>query len=129
VTDGLYYHDRESIQPRAFALRHLLVQDIKFRLQRATAATPRTALERIARGADFEYDGATREFAARFEGAEVQRYPLDAFVLYHRGDLASAQQARDADTQHWDRALEQNRRTMAALVDALLARVTADAER
>jgi hypothetical protein len=129
MTDGLYYHDRESIQPRAFALRHLLVQDIKFRLQRATPTTPRPALERIARGADFEYDGDTREFVARFEGVEVRRYALDAFVLYHRGDLANAQQAQEADTQHWDRALEQNRRLMAALVDALLVRVDAAAGR
>ena len=115
--DPHLYADRDSINPRAFAVRHMIIEEIKFRLR--AGAMQREALERVARGVTVDYDGATRGFVIAFEGAEVRRLPLDSLALYHRGDTTTAVQERGSDVRHWDSALERNRIVIRALVDEM----------
>jgi hypothetical protein len=115
------YADRDSINPRAFAVRHMIIEEIKFRLR--AGALQRDALERVARGVTVEYDSMTRGFVIALEGAEVRRLPLDSLALYHRGDTASAVQERGDDVRRWDAALERNRAVIRALVDEMRQRV------
>ena len=119
MNDGLF-HDRESIQPRAFAVRHLVIQEVKFRKQRQPDASTLRLLERVARGADIEYDAGSHSYVVRCEGTELRRIPMDALSLYSRGDSAAVTQRTTDDLRHWDAALEENRRQIAALVDDML---------
>jgi hypothetical protein len=120
VSDGLF-HDRESIQPRAFAVRHLVIQEVKFRKQRQPDVLHLTLLERVARGVEVEYDAGPHGFIVRCEGRDVRRIPMHALSLYARGDSAAVTQRTTGDLQHWDAALEDNRREIALLVDEMLA--------
>ncbi len=119
MNEGLF-HDRESIQPRAFAVRHLVIQEVKFRKQRQPDASTLLLLERAARGADIEYDAGSHSFIVRCEGTELRRIPMDALTLYSRGDSAAVPQRITDELQHWDTALEENRRQIAALVTDML---------
>ena len=119
MNDGLF-HDRESIQPRAFAVRHLVIQEVKFRKQRQLDTSTLLLLERAARGADIEYDAGSHSFIVRCEGMELRRIPMDALTLYSRGDSAVVTQRTTDDLRHWDAALEENRRHIAVLVDDML---------
>lgn len=119
--DAHLYADRDSINPRAFAVRHMIIEEVKFRLR--AGALQRGALERVARGVTVDYDSASRGFVIALEGAEVRRLPLDSLALYHRGDAASAVQERGADVRHWDSALERNRMVIRGLVDEMRQRV------
>lgn len=114
---------RESIHPRAFAVRHLIIQDVKFRKMDASGSDT-TVLDRVARGAEVVYDGETRAIVVRFEGSEIDRLPLGTLSLYVRGDTANAAHDRRDDVRHWDGALEDNRAAIRDLVDRLIARVT-----
>lgn len=119
------YEDRESIHPKAFAIRHLVIQEVKFRKAGADAATS-ARLDRIARGIEVEYDTLAHAFVVRCEGTTVRHIGLETLTLYARGDTAVAHQRRDDhDVRHWDMALEENRRYIAALVDDLVARLRA----
>ena len=120
MNDGLF-HDRESIQPRAFAVRHLVIQEVKFRKQRQPDTPTLLLLERAARGADIEYDAGSHSFIVRCEGTELRRIPMDALSLYSRGDSAAVTQRTTDDLRHWDAALEENRRRISALLDDMLA--------
>lgn len=122
---GDLYEDRQSINPRAFAVRHLIIQEIKFRKTGSGGGSTNTTavLDRIARGADVTYDGDSRTLVVRFEGAEVRRIPLGGLELYTRGDVVSATPAQHDDVRHWDVALERNRRVVRELVDAMATRI------
>ncbi len=119
------YHDRESIQPRAFALRHLIIQEVKFRKHAPLGDAERARLDRIARGVDVDYDATAHAFVVRCEGVEVRRLPFDALTLFQRGDGAAAVQDRATDTRHWDTALERNRALVRDLVTAMASRLAA----
>jgi hypothetical protein len=119
--ESTLYADRDSINPRAFAVRHMIIEEVKFRLR--AGAPQREALERVARGVTVDYDGASRGFVIALEGAEVRRLPLDGLALYHRGDSTNAVQERGLDVRHWDSALERNRLVIRALVDDMRQRV------
>ena len=119
---GNLFADRESIHPRAFAVRHLIIQDVKFRKLGASGSDT-TVLDRVARGVDVGYDGETRTLVVRFEGSEIDRLPLGGLALYTRGDTATPAQDRREDVRHWDGALEDNRRVIHDLVHRLVALV------
>lgn len=119
---GDLYTDRDSINPRAFAVRHLIIQEVKFRKGRA-AARDAVVLDRIARGADVVYDGATRQLVVRCEGADIRRIPLNGLTLYARGDGPAPKQLPRDDVRHWDAALEENRRIVHELVDDMAAHI------
>ena len=124
MTDGHLYHDRESIQPRAFAVRHLVIQEVKFRKLRVADEAQRAMLDRVARGADVEYDAATHSFVIRCDGIQIRRAPLDGFALYERGDNKAPHAVPEANVRHWDSALESNRRLVSEIVDAMIASLT-----
>jgi hypothetical protein len=111
------YEDRDSINPRAFAVRHMIIETVKTRLRRG--GNGRAVLERIARGAGVEYDATTRSFVISLEGNEVRRMPLDSLALYVHGDDAG----RANDVRHWDTVLEENRRIVGGLVDEMARRI------
>lgn len=117
------YHDRESIQPRAFALRHLVIQEVKFRKSAPLGDAERARLDRIARGVDVDYDATAHAFVLRCEGIEMRRLPLDALTFYRRGDTAAVAQEHATDRQHWDAALERNRALVRDLVTAMALRL------
>ena len=120
---GELYADRESINPRAFAVRHLVIQEVKFR--KAATPTPgaqeQARLDRVARGVDVSYDGSSHTLVVRCESAEIRRVPLDELPLFSRGDTAAPGNRPLADARHWDTALETNRQVVRALVDTMLA--------
>lgn len=121
MTGDPAYVDRESIQPRAFAVRHLIIQEVKFRKGQSPDATTRERLDRVARGVEVEYDTRAHCFVLCCEGVERRRLPLDAFTLYFRGDSQHSTQRCDGDPRHWDVALEENRRLVATLVREMAA--------
>ncbi len=125
MNDAPLYHERESIQPRAFAVRHLVIQEVKFRKQRAPGAALEALLDRVARGVDVEYEAATHAFIIRCERLEIRRMPLAAFALYARGDHTAPHNVPDATARRWDHALESNRARVVTLVDAMLAALLA----
>jgi len=125
VSRSAFYHDRESIQPRAFALRHLVIQEVKFRKNAPLGDAERPVLDRIARGVDVDYDAAAHAFVVRCEGAEVRRLPFDALTFYRHGDGTAVAPERATDAQHWDDALERNRALVRDLVTAMALRLAA----
>ena len=117
------YADRESINPRAFAVRHLVIQEVKFRKAASSAhgTNQHAQLDRVARGVDVSYDGGRHVLVVRCEGTEVRVLPLDALPLYAHGDATSPASQPGADPRRWDSALEKNRQLVRSLVEAMLA--------
>jgi hypothetical protein len=109
----MLYEPRESIHPRTFALRHALLEELKFRQRTAGDVS---ALVALARAIDVAYDATTREFVVCGVGAIAHRVALDALQLYEA--------RRDAGIAVWERrddVLAANREFVGRLVDALLA--------
>jgi hypothetical protein len=125
MTGDAMYAGRESIQPRAFAVRHLIIQEVKFRKAQPLADAERRALDRVARGAEVEYDAASRRYVVRCEGVVVRFLPFSVLALYTRGDGEAIRQRRGDDPRHWDVALEENRREVAQLVGEMVALLSA----
>ncbi|MBM3907191.1 MAG: hypothetical protein FJ363_03820 [Gemmatimonadetes bacterium] len=112
----MLYEPRESINPRTFALRHALLEELKFRQRSAGDTAARAALTALARALDVSYDATAREFVVRGAGPSAHRVPLDALQLY--------EPRRDAKVPSWDRqdeVLAANRAFAGRLVDTLLA--------
>lgn len=125
MSRSAFYHDRESIQPRAFSLRHLVIQEVKFRKNGPLGDAERAVLDRIARGVDVDYDAAAHAFVVRCEGTEMRRLPLDALTFYQRGEGAAMPQDRATDMRRWDDALERNRALVRDLVTEMALRIAA----
>jgi hypothetical protein len=112
----MLYEPRESINPRTFALRHALLEELKFRQRTVDDDAARTVLTALARAIDITYDATAREFVVRGVGPAAHRVPLDALQLYEA--------RRDAKVPSWERqddVLAANRAFAGRLVDALLA--------
>ena len=108
------YEPRESIHPRAFALRHALLEELKLRLQSAAAA--RDQLIALARAIDVDYVAQEKHFVVRGLDGKERRVPLEAFRFFEgRDDAVAVQWERE------DAVLAANRAMAAALVDTLLA--------
>ena len=116
----MLYEPRESINPRAFALRHALLEELKLRQRRASGDAERERLAALARALDLAYDAATRHFTVRAGEARVE-VPLDAFRFFEaRTDAATAQWRRE------DEVLQANRALAAGVIDQLSAAPPAD---
>ena len=115
---GELYADRESINPRAFAVRHLVIQEVKFRKLGLTDSAAVAQLDRVARGVDVIYTSATHTMTVACEGAEIRRIPLDGLALYVHGPHVDAPPGIDA--RHWDTALEENRAFVRSMVNEML---------
>lgn len=100
------YEPRESINPRTFALRHALLEELKFRQQRFVGDSGREQLVALARALDVSYEASTRHFVVRgCDGASCE-VPLEALRLYeHRTDAAAATWQRDDEILRANRAL------------------------
>lgn len=100
------YEPRESIQPRPFALRHMLLEQLKLRLQRMAEGTSRAHLVALARALDVSYDDAARCFIVRgIEGASCE-VPFEAVRLFQpRTDAAAAAWEREDEILRANRAL------------------------
>jgi len=112
----MLYEPRESINPRTFALRHALLEELKLRLHRVSGDAGRAPLVELARALDVSYDGATRRFVVRGPKGALGEVPLEALRLYEPRVDATA-----ADWQRDDDILRANRALAARLIDELLA--------
>ncbi len=114
------YDPREPIHPRAFALRHAVLEEVKARRHGTPAPDPATeaALVAAARAVEVAWDADRHGFAVRAGDAEVALVPLADFRVYER---------RPADApviaDRTDPALAANRALAARLLDGVLARL------
>jgi hypothetical protein len=108
------YEPRESINPRTFALRHALLEELKLRQQRLADDAGRARLVALARGLDVSYDAARRYFVVRASDGASCDVPLEDLRLYEpRTDAAAAEWQRD------DEILRANRALAARVIDQL----------
>ena len=108
------YEPRESIHPRAFALRHALLEELKLRQQRLVGDSGREQLVTLARAVDVSYDASTRHFVVHGCRGASCAVPLEALRLYEpRADTAAATWQRN------DEILRANRALAARLIDLL----------
>lgn len=111
----MLYEPRESINPRTFALRHALLEELKRRQGRLQGDVGRESLVALARALDVSYDTSTRCYVVRGDDAMVE-VPLEAFRCYvPRTDASSA---------HWEQAdeiLRANRALTSGIIDQLIA--------
>jgi len=108
------YEPRESINPRTFALRHALLEELKLRQQRVVGEPARARLVTLARALDVSYDAGARQFVVRgCDGASCD-VPLASLRLYEpRTDAAATSWQRD------DEILRANRALAARVIDQL----------
>ncbi len=111
----MLYEPRESINPRTFALRHVLLEELKLRLQRTTGDAGRHELVALASALDVSYDHAARRYIVSGVGAVSCEVPLGDLRLYE-----SRTDALAADWQRDDEILRENRALAARVVDQLL---------
>jgi hypothetical protein len=110
----MLYEPRESINPRAFSLRHVLLEEVKLRRQRAAGEDERARLARLARSLDVSYDAPGHRFVVRGPDGASCDVPLEALRLYEaRVDAGAGEWRRD------DEILRANRALAARLIDAL----------
>ncbi|MHB1311302.1 MAG: hypothetical protein ACYC3L_04720 [Gemmatimonadaceae bacterium] len=108
------YEPRESINPRTFALRHALLEELKLRQQRLAGDAGRERLVALARALDVSYDAQARRFVVRGSEGTSCDVPLEALRLYEpRTDVAAAEWQRD------DEILRANRALAARVIDQL----------
>lgn len=111
----MLYEPRESINPRTFALRHALLEELKRRQGLLRHDVERAPLAALARALDVSYDAATRRYTVRGNDVMVE-VPLEAFRCY----VART----DASALHWeqeDEILRANRVLTSSVMDQLAA--------
>jgi hypothetical protein len=109
----MLYEPRESINPRTFALRHALLEELKRRQGPLRGDVGREPLAALARALDVSYDASTRCYVVRGSGATVE-VPLEAFRCYVP--------RTDASATHWqreDELLRTNRALTSRVIDQL----------
>lgn len=112
----MLYEPRESINPRTFALRHALLEELKRRQGLLHGDVGREPLVALARALDVSYDASTRRYVVRGNDAMVE-VPLEAFRCYVP--------RTDASAAHWqreDELLRANRTLTSSVIDQLAAR-------
>ncbi|MFA6165082.1 MAG: hypothetical protein WC700_00560 [Gemmatimonadaceae bacterium] len=112
----MLYEPRESINPRTFALRHALLEELKRRQGLLRDGTDREPLAALARALDVSYDASTRCYAVHGKDAKVE-VPLEAFRCY--------MPRTDAAATHWqqeDEILRANRVLTSSVIDQLVTR-------
>ncbi len=112
----MIYEPRESINPRAFALRHALLEELKLRQLRAADDTRCAEFAALARALEVSYDSARRSFSVHGVGSTSCDVALDALQLYE-----PREDAADVVWQRVDARLAANRALAAQLIDQLLA--------
>ncbi|MHB1095894.1 MAG: hypothetical protein ACYC3F_06945 [Gemmatimonadaceae bacterium] len=112
----MLYEPRESINPRTFALRHALLEELKRRQGLLRDGTGREPLAALARALDVSYDTSTRRYVVRGNDATVE-VPLEAFRCF--------MPRTDAAATHWqqeDEILRANRALTSSVIDQLATR-------
>ncbi len=112
----MLYEPRESINPRTFALRHALLEELKRRQGLLRGSTGREPLAALARALDVSYDASTRRYLVRGNDATVG-VPLEAFRCF--------MPRTDAAATHWqqeDEILRANRALTSSVIDQLVTR-------
>ncbi len=126
--DQEQYPNREAINPRAFALRHLIVDEVKRRkLSGSFTADEVRKLDALARSVSVSYSGSKSGYEIALNGKVTACLENDHITLFLRGDSESAAQAQKDLVIGFavgkDLILEKNRATIRALVDELLPQV------
>ena len=114
----LLYEPRESINPRTFALRHALLEELKRRQWLFDADADREPLDALARALDVSYDTSTRRYRVT-DGRVVVEVPIEAFRCYAPRTDASSTQWTQVDP-----ILRANRDLASSLIDQLVSRTT-----
>lgn len=112
----MLYEPRESINPRTFALRHALLEELKRRQGLLRDDVGREPLAALARALDVSYDASTRRYVVRGNDATAE-VPLEAFRCYVPRTDASG-----TDWQREDELLRANRALTSSVIDQLAAR-------
>ena len=113
----MLYEPRESINPRTFALRHALLEELKRRqwlLEAADAA--HAPLAALARALDVSYDTSTRRYRVS-DGAAVIEVQIEAFRCY-----APRTDASTTEWQQVDPILRANRALVSNVIDQFVSR-------
>jgi hypothetical protein len=112
----MLYEPREPINPRTFALRHALLEELKFRRRAAASAADSAVFDALARAIEVTYDASRREFVVQATHGVLHTVPFEALLMYEpRADAQARQWERD------DKVLLANRALAAGIVDVLLA--------
>ncbi len=114
----MLYEPRESINPRIFALRHVLLEELKLRQRRVTGDAGRNQLAALARALDVSYDVAMRQFIVRGSGGVSCEVPLTEVRLFEPRSDATADATPDA-WQREDEILRANRALAARVIESL----------
>lgn len=112
----MLFDPRDSLNPRAFAVRHALLETLKLRLRDAASDPERERLVRLARQIEVEFDSASHGYVVRGVGDARVMVPVTAFRFYEPRDPATADPANVRDE-----ALEANRAQASIVVEQLLA--------
>lgn len=111
----MLYEPRESINPRTFALRHALLEELKRRQGPPAGGAGREPLVALARALDVSYDATTRRYLVRGGDAMVE-VPLEAFRCY-----VPRTDASDTNWEREDEILRANRALTSRVIDQLAA--------
>ena len=112
----MLFEPREPINPRAFAVRHVLLEEIQRRQEAVPAGRARDRLAALARAIDVGYTVETRCYAVRAAGTTALEVPLAAFRFYQQREDASPDSAALRDV-----ILDANRDQARRIIDALVA--------
>lgn len=113
------YPERDSIDPRAFAFRHMLLEEIK---TRKINGDRRPELAELARGLSVTYAPHDKVYIVKVDGEQSIQVGADEVLLYQRGE-------RDDSTVAYGREdpiLAVNNRLAVAIVEDLLKKVKVD---
>lgn len=116
------YPPRDSINPRAFAVRHALLEELKRRAHRASNPV-RAVCAEFARSLEVQYDPRGRHFVVLGLGPSAVEVPLDAFQFYQRRP-----ETDDALATRADPVCTGNRARAAGIIDAALAQLNSSPE-
>lgn len=109
------YPSRDSIDPRAFAVRHMILEEIKTRKLRGDR---NTKLNQLAREVSVTCTPRDRVYVVSVGNNPCATIPMSEILLYQRGDGGEGREANPKD----DPILASNNQVAASIVDSLLER-------
>ena len=124
MSETNYYATRERINPKAFALRHLIIEEIKFRkLSNQIQIDAEKRWDRIARGIMVSFLPRRKLYEIYFEGRLFTYISKDQVTFYLRGDTERGQQTQAKLAARLpelsDGILEKNRQFVVSLVNVM----------
>lgn len=107
------YPSRDSIDPRAFAVRHMILEEIKTRKLRGDRSTK---LNELARAVSVTCAPRDKLYVVSIGNKPCATIPMSEILLYQRGDGGEGRESIPKD----DPILASNNQVSASIVDSLL---------